>query len=80
MAAGHLPGADGAGREGGGGGRHEGMCLDEMGGLEFIDTLGAAYAEAGDFMQATNYERQAMARVLTSDPAKETMMQHLLIL
>ena len=46
---------------------------------EFIDTLGAAYAEAGDFMQATNYERQAMARVLTSDPAKETMMQHLLI-
>jgi tetratricopeptide (TPR) repeat protein len=46
---------------------------------ELLDTLAAAYAEAGDFSQATNYERQAMAKVLTSDPAKQTMLQHELV-
>ena len=40
--------------------------------------IAAAYAESGDFARAAKYEKQAMAMVLTSDPDKKTMMQHLL--
>jgi tetratricopeptide (TPR) repeat protein len=45
---------------------------------EYLDTLGAAYAESGDFEKAISYETQAMTNGLADKNSLKVMREHIL--